>query len=352
MLLWYWGRRGGGAHYTAALAEALAARGDVVVSASVSSEFSCLARVRRVVEQCELVPLRRTAPLRLLVGLRRLSPAAAARRQRADVVLHTMVHPLTPYGMRALRRAGIPVVFVLHDGRPHPGDRHRLVDAAARDAVRHADRVVVASDHVAEQARAMAPRTPVDVVPLGPHLEFDDLWDPSGPVVFFGRLLAYKGLDLLASAWPAVAGLDGARLRVVGEPRGSVPELALLRRLGADVREGWVPDDAVAQAIGGARLVVLPYREGSQSGVVTLAASAGIPVLATDVGGLASQVGDGGLVVAPDAGALSDALHRLLSHPGEVAALRAKLLERRDNAAAWQPLAARLVDVARAASGR
>ena len=60
-----------------------------------------------------------------------------------------------------------------------------------------------------------------------------------------------------------------------------------------------------------ADLVVLPYREGSQSAMAPLALAHGTPVLTTDVGGLAEVVRDGvnGMVIAPgSAQAIADAL--------------------------------------------
>src|SRR5437868_5764195 len=64
-----------------------------------------------------------------------------------------------------------------------------------------------------------------------------------------------------------------------------------------------------------ASVVVLPYIEASQSGVIPLAYSAGKPVVATEVGGLPEMVEHGrtGLLVPPrDAAQLADAVVRLL----------------------------------------
>ncbi|MFM8409025.1 MAG: glycosyltransferase, partial [Alphaproteobacteria bacterium] len=61
-------------------------------------------------------------------------------------------------------------------------------------------------------------------------------------------------------------------------------------------------------------VVVLPYRDGTQSGVVPLAWAHGRPVVTTAVGGLPEAVDDGatGLLVPPgDARALADALERV-----------------------------------------
>jgi len=76
-----------------------------------------------------------------------------------------------------------------------------------------------------------------------------------------------------------------------------------------------IPDERVARYFGESSVVVLPYIDASQSGVVPIAYSFSRPVVATTVGGLPSVVEDGvtGLLVPPrDERALADALITLL----------------------------------------
>ena len=87
-----------------------------------------------------------------------------------------------------------------------------------------------------------------------------------------------------------------------------------------------------------ADVVVLPYIEASQSGVIPLAYAAGKPVVVTAVGGLPEAVEDGrtGLVVAPrDERALADAVVRLLDDP--VLARELGAAGRRKLDAEWSP---------------
>ena len=63
-----------------------------------------------------------------------------------------------------------------------------------------------------------------------------------------------------------------------------------------------------------ARVVVVPYTKVTQSSVLDTATVAGAPVVASDLPGLRESLGDGGLLVPPgDAGALADALERVLT---------------------------------------
>ncbi len=346
VLLWYWGNRGGGAHYTSALAEAFTRRSDVAVFVSCSSELENLERLRTAVPAAKVTALRASMP----VGALKLAPdlRSEVARRKIDVVLHSMVNPLTPVGLRALgsnRRRLAPVVTVIHDAVPHPGDEHRMMDFAVRSAIRRSDGLIASSTAVADEIARRYSRT-AEVVALGPHLTMPDLWDPDGPVVFFGRIRAYKGLDLLAEAWKSVQG-TGVKLKLVGEVQSEVKGLAELVECGASLENRWVPDSDIEASLRGARLIVLPYREASQSGVLTIAAAARIPVLVTQVGGLSEQVGDGGIVVAPTVDDIARGLRQLLGDSQRLAQIHRALVSRSTDDVVWDGLSESLVGILR-----
>jgi glycosyltransferase involved in cell wall biosynthesis len=110
------------------------------------------------------------------------------------------------------------------------------------------------------------------------ELELDDV--PTA--LLLGQVRPYKGIGLLARAWPRVsAAAPGARLLVVGEAYDSA-DLALLERCsGVDVRRGFVPEDDLDRWAAAADLLVLPYAVGSHSGVLHRGLAAGTPVLAS-----------------------------------------------------------------------
>jgi glycosyltransferase involved in cell wall biosynthesis len=139
-------------------------------------------------------------------------------------------------------------------------------------------------------------------------------WDPSrihvksnfcrpipsrdGPGEFFlyvGRLSTEKGLEGLLRSWP-----EGTPLRLVGDG----PERGRLERLApASVKfEGAVPGTEVASHIRGARALILPSicYEG-QPRVVLEAFAAGVPVIASALGGIVDLVesGKNGLLPTP-----------------------------------------------------
>jgi glycosyltransferase involved in cell wall biosynthesis len=329
LLLWYWGRRGGGAQYTCALAEGLVENRQFRVSASVSHKMESLARLRQAVPDIQIVALDgslKSAPL-LIPGP--TSFRSSLRRRKVDIVLHTMVNPLTPFAWP--RHSGIPIATVIHDAVPHLGDTVGSFDRASRFAQKYSDLLIAPSQSVADVLRARNPRSSIETIVLPPHLSLPDLWDPKGDVLFLGRIARYKGLDLLAEVWSGLSEDQdfadmNVHLRVVGEPVSAEPSIDRLRNAGATVETRWVPDEELVDVMRGVRLLVLPYIEASQSGVITLAHAAGIPLLVTDVGGLAAQAGLSARVTEPHSNSFGEGLRVLLGSPHELNRLRAEAM--------------------------
>jgi len=80
------------------------------------------------------------------------------------------------------------------------------------------------------------------------------------------------------------------------------------------VHNEYISEERAAEYFQRASVVVLPYIEASQSGVIPMAYSAGKPVVATTVGGLPEMVDDGytGYLVSPGRSTAAEALTRLL----------------------------------------
>ena len=105
--------------------------------------------------------------------------------------------------------------------------------------------------------------------------------------------MAYKGLHLFLDTVDQLRN-DGIAVEagVFGEgPLGSATER--LQRMGAEVVNRWLSGAEIAAALARYHAVVLSHTEASQSGVAATAFGAGVPVIATPVGGLIEQVTDG-----------------------------------------------------------
>lgn len=137
--------------------------------------------------------------------------------------------------------------------------------------------------------------------------------------LFFGRIIKYKGIEVLLSAMKQIAQrMPNAKLVIAGN--GNISNQGLVDECidSLDLHVGWIEDNQVEDFFKEIDFVVLPYIHASQSGVIPLAYAFGKPVVATRIGGIPEQVEDGrtGILIQPnDVGELSDAICELLNDP-------------------------------------
>ena len=131
-------------------------------------------------------------------------------------------------------------------------------------------------------------------------------------LLFFGRITPYKGLEYLIRAFLEVAARhDRYRLIIAGRPDQCDAEYWSAICEAAREGEGqgkilfkpeFIPDEDTEVYFKAADVLVLPYREIYQSGVLFLGYSFGLPVLASDVGSLKEEIIEGrtGFVFRPE----------------------------------------------------
>jgi glycosyltransferase involved in cell wall biosynthesis len=153
-----------------------------------------------------------------------------------------------------------------------------------------------------------------------------------------GAVTTVKGHDVLVAALGLVADLEWT-CRCVGSLEIE-PDLAAVVREKADRVElaGPLTGPELEAAYAGADLLVLPSRTETYGMVVTEALARGIPVVASDTGGVREAMGHGaGVLIAPgDPVALGDALRRWLTDARHRAVLRVGARARRDQLHGWE----------------
>jgi glycosyltransferase involved in cell wall biosynthesis len=221
-----------------------------------------------------------------------------------------------------------PRVMTAHYVLPPRPSRRQV--STARRLFGGMDAVIAHSEHGAARLRDEAGVDPARIRVI-PHGAFDyftrlpeekplpaELQGAEGPVIlFFGLLRPYKGLDTLLQAFRE---LEGAELWIVGNPR---MDLGPLRRLAADapgrVRfvNRFIEDAEVPAIFRRADLIVLPYRDVEQSGVLYTGLAFGKPLVLSSVGGFPEVAATGAarLVAPEDSGALAQTMSELVADP-------------------------------------
>lgn len=243
-----------------------------------------------------------------------------------DLVHVAATYPFTtPRILRRTDELGLPSVLDFHF-EPRPSSwLGRLAAALYRGLATHsyarAEAVLVNSIDYARSAPSLShvPEHRWRELPNGID---PDRFTPEGPtlgegyVLFVGRLVPYKGVDVLLEA------LDRAELDVPVRIAGDGPEREALearaREIDADVTFlGFVPGEDLPGLYRGARLTVLPSINQQEAFGLTLLESmaCGTPVLASTLPGVRQVAREGGLVAEPgDAQALADRLAEALTY--------------------------------------
>ncbi|WP_396655860.1 glycosyltransferase family 4 protein [Microbacterium sp.] len=250
-----------------------------------------------------------------------------AYREFAPDVLH--VHCFGPNGVYALglhRTFGVPLGVTSHGetiGDDHGAFRRsKLLRRNLTDALGVAAFVTAPSEYVLRDLRAEFGLSGGDVVPNGVDLAIGPSGSPmeSEPhVLGVGRLGRMKGFDLLIDAF-AESGIARDHLLLIageGPERNALLQHAADREVAARVRlVGRLGEQQVADAMAGAKVVVVPSRSEA-FGIVALEAwRSGTALIMTERGGAAEFLRDGedALLVDPEnRAAFAATLHRVVS---------------------------------------
>lgn len=202
------------------------------------------------------------------------------------------------------------VVTTVHDPRAHTGDvSTRKTPQFVMDlGYKNSDHLIV---HTAEMkpilmdAIGVADET-VSVIPLtalGDASLAQDVEENQNTILFFGRIFEYKGLEYLIRAEPIIRE-QVSDFKIVIAGRGD--DFAQYSRMMENpdnfvVHNKFISTEFQAVLFRQASMVVLPYIEATQSGVIPAAYNFAKPVVATQVGGLHEQIDEGetGYLVEP-----------------------------------------------------
>lgn len=256
------------------------------------------------------------------------------------------------------------VVLTVHDVHTHVGESRGWQMLLHHRLIARANGVIVHGDFLKQQFQGAYPKMS-DKVWSAQHGAFalykrwDDgtIAEEDKTALFFGRISPYKGIDVLIRAWRIVEKRClGCKLILAGQGQDFAPYARMIGSSSAfEVHNRFVPHAEVHRLFRRASVVVLPYIEASQSGVLAMAYAFGKPVVVTDVGSLSEMVEDGptGLIVPPsDPQALANALARLLSDRDLRQRMKKRISERAATELSWKAVGTRTVEIYRAVLAR
>jgi D-inositol-3-phosphate glycosyltransferase len=272
-----------------------------------------------------------------------LARAASREVARADVVhAHGFLYMGTLAALAAAGRHGVPAVLSEHVGHvPYSSAVLDRAQAAAirtlgRWSLRRADAVLALNENVRAQALGLAPGARVEIVANGvdlgrfrpaeddgerARLRAELGWDDRPRVLFVGRRVAKKGLDLAMAATEAAAG--AFELVVAGTETGSTAPA------GVEVL-GHLDPERMPELMRAADALLLPSRGEGFPVAVQEAMASGLPVVLADDPVYRDRLdgaGAGAVAAALDAPSLAAATTDLVSDPQRLAAASRSAVE-------------------------
>ena len=230
---------------------------------------------------------------------------------KAKFVL-TAFHPYNYLILKWLNGTNFIASVTIHEFITHTGERSLLIEAIQAQCIKLADEVLFLSSYVKEQASSK----------LGSHDKFHLAQHPliklgiknslpynkSPSVLFLGRIVAYKGVDLLIKA---CRDLPIQQLTIAGQNFGvRIPEGQKLKIIAKHLS----PQE-IDELIGVHEILVLPYLEASQSGIISLGIAAEMVMVITKVGGLQEQLSSSSAIwVEPNQNSLRSGILALIEN--------------------------------------
>lgn len=312
ILICYWGKKGGGAKYTYELAKEFVSQynDDIYTSFSKNShsfdELSNLAQkgfhIKTFNGFVGFVGMSIILPIKLLMLYFFL------KKNKIDIVYTTMGHVWTPFLAILLKTVKIKHIFTVHDAKVHLGDK-TMPFFLKKIIYKNAYKLVFLSEYVKNEFNKKFPINSNRII-LSKHgilryrnistepKKFNEV--PYFRLVFFGRILKYKGLQYLLKAQLELEKrYNDVYLEIYGSGDISEYEQYLKKIKNIKLENRWIKDNEIYQIFSKPCINIVPYIEASQSGVIPVALSFGIPSIATNVGGLPEQLEDkiNGLIV-------------------------------------------------------
>jgi alpha-maltose-1-phosphate synthase len=218
-----------------------------------------------------------------------------------------------------------PVIVTEHDPKLHDGEKLliRIMFWFSRLITRNFSKAIIVHGRSLQNSlhEQGVPLHKIHVVPHGDFSYFTQWSDPTVKeelaLLYFGLINEYKGIEYLIQAAPKIIEqFPEVKIIIAGEGDFSPYQKLIKMQDNFEIYNTYIPDEQVAQLFDRAAVVILPYIDASQSGVIPIAYSFKKPVIATNVGSLPEVIDHGktGFIIpSRDSGILADSAITLLS---------------------------------------
>jgi glycosyltransferase involved in cell wall biosynthesis len=287
LVIVYLGRKGGGNHLTLHIIRELMKNDSIKDLTVVIYKNNYLLKQYLLLKGCRLIILK--SRVSSIFGLRREFKQDITYYETSHAIF-TMPSPFDAFTSYFFQKRNYKIVRIIHDARKHPGDLWPW-NFWIKHMVKSAYSLITPSGHVASEVLRLYGRDSI----VYNHPVFDlDSYGPSAislpsefTLLYVGRIRKYKGIDNLIAAFKLLPDHYSVKLLIAGEGKFhyELPKNCLLVNR-------WLNEREIKHLIESAEVVIFPYTEASQSGLLPIVVNKSRKVVLTPLPGLIDQVKD------------------------------------------------------------
>jgi len=367
ILVLFWGKKGGGAHYSLKIAEEFSKREDLNLFLSLSSYCTISNLFQNLnAETCLVNTYKSSFGFLNMMFFRRYTIRKKLQdfisTNQIDIVIIGMDFFWGDLIFKASCRAAADTIYVVHEPKPHPNEpiiMSFFKKWKIKKSVNRAGKVVVLTHHVKNYLieKFRISKNKISVIPHGIFSYFSadepksiqpDKINDVVSILYFGRIDYYKGLDILLKAYRILERcVSNIRLEIWGNGDLSMYQDDLNNLSNARVENRWIDESEISDIFQNCDICVLPYRDASQSGIAGIAQQAGIPIVACPSKGLKEQLKEAGAIFSDDFSpeSLASKIEELINDPVGFNHLSMKSLEYASKLS-WKNIANQFITVA------
>jgi glycosyltransferase involved in cell wall biosynthesis len=311
VLINYLGKKGGGSAYAYEMAKTFL-KNDINVIAIIPSDIENL-HLWRLLTNIHLIEIKSYSNVLgfILATIRIYFSKKKIVRLVNDVGIVDYIYIPMEQPLTKLINSFFPnikYILTVHDLKPHTGDQnliHFITKFLNLNLRKNAHRVIVLSSQFVTPYtnKYKISQSKIWVIKHGVFTYYADgecktyhLDNQSETnFIFFGRIADYKGIDILLKAYKIVSGINQkTSLSIIGngDLRKYENEINSLPRV--NVINRWIKDEEIKNFFTIKNsVVIVPYKNATQSGVISVANLFNVPVIGSNVGGLSEQIDNG-----------------------------------------------------------
>lgn len=183
------------------------------------------------------------------------------------------------------------VIFTIHDGVLHKGEKNWYTQFLNTIRIKAASEFIFLTEFVKNKVyntynlKKLFQIIPHPIIENS-YLKPSKNIKPSKNLLFLGRIDKYKGIELLMSTIEGIEQYIDS-LTIAGS---SLYKVNYIKHPKIKIIDKYLTDKDIGNLLNWADILILPYTEATQSGVITLGINAELPMICTDVGGFKEQL--------------------------------------------------------------